>query len=87
MKRLFLLAAGMFAMGCDDYFFAGLLPRISDSLHTSIALTAQGLTAFGIAYVVSVPICAFVLARKPVRRVLIIALVVFIASNVVGVKK
>jgi len=82
MKRLLFLAVGMFAMGCDDYVFAGLLPNISASLHTSIAATAQGCAVFGIAYVMSIPLCAFLLARKPARLVLITALVVFIASNV-----
>jgi predicted MFS family arabinose efflux permease len=82
MKRLFFLAAGMFAMGCEDYLFAGLLPGISASLHTSIVAAAQGCAVFGIAYIVSVPICAFLLSRKSVRHVLITALVVFIAGNV-----
>src|SRR5437879_1254935 len=83
VKRLFFLAAGMFALGCDDYVFAGLLPSISTSLHTSIALAAQGCTAFGIAYVLSTPLCAFLLSKKPARHVLIMALVVFIAGNVI----
>ncbi len=81
MSRLFFLAAGMFALGCEDYLFAGLLPGISRSLHTSVVAVAQGCASFGLAYVLSVPLCAFILSRKPVRSVLILALLLFIAGN------
>ncbi len=83
MKRLFFLAAGMFAMGCEDYLFAGLLPNIAASLHSSVVAVAQGCAIFGLAYILSIPLCAFLLSKKTVRHVLIIALVLFIAGNVV----
>lgn len=81
MNRLFFLAAGMFAMGCEDYLFAGLLPGLSTSLHTSVVAVAQGCVSFGLAYILSIPLCAFLLSKKPARHVLITALVVFIAGN------
>ena len=81
MKRLFYLAAGMFALGCDDYVFAGLLPSISASLHISTAVAAQACSVYGITFVMSAPICIFLLARRPTRQVLIWALLVFIAGN------
>lgn len=83
MKRLFFLAAGMFAMGCEDYLFAGLLPGLSESLDTSIVAVAQGCVALGVAYLVSIPLCACLLARYSGRMVLIAALVVFIFGNVI----
>src|SRR4051812_49986017 len=82
MKRLFFLAAGMFVMGCEDYLFAGLLPGISASLHASVVAVAQGCTAFGLAYLLSMPLCAFLLSRNSVRHVLITALALSIAGNV-----
>lgn len=82
MKRIFFLAAGMFALGCEDYLFAGLLPGLSVSLHTSVVAVAQGCAVFGVAYLLSVPVCAFLLSRKPARKVLITALLLFIAGNV-----
>ncbi len=81
MNRLFFLAAGMFAMGCEDYLFAGLLPGISVTLHSSIVAVAQGCAIFGLAYIVSIPLCAFLLSRRPTRQVLISALVIFISGN------
>jgi predicted MFS family arabinose efflux permease len=81
MSRLLFLAAGMFALGCDDYIFAGLLPGISASLHASVPLVAQGSVAFGVAYLVAAPLCLLLLARWGVRQVLVAALSVFIAGN------
>ena len=83
MKRLLFLAAGMFAMGFEDYLFAGLLPSIGVSLHAGIVAVAQGSVTFGLAYILSVPLCAFLLSRKSVRHVLVLALVLFIAGNAI----
>ena len=83
MKRLFFLASGMFAMGFEDYLFAGLLPGISVSLHTSVVAVAQGCAIFGLAYVLSIPLCAFMLSKRPARHVLITALLLFIAGNMI----
>lgn len=82
LRRLYFLAAGMFAMGCEDYVFAGLLPALSTSLHTSVVAVAQGCAGFGIAYIVSIPLCAFLLAKNSARKVLILALSIFITGNV-----
>ena len=82
MNRLFFLAAGMFVMGCEDYLFAGLLPGIGASLQTSVAAVAQGCAIFGLAYILSMPLCAFLVSKKTVRYVLIVALVLSIAGNV-----
>lgn len=76
------LAAGMFTLGCDDYVVAGLLPGLGASLHTSMAGAAQGITAFNFTYMVCAPAFAIALARQPARRVLLAALVVFAAGNV-----
>ena len=70
-------------MGSEDYVFAGLLPSISDSLHTNVVAVAQGCTTFGLAYILSIPLCAFLLSRNPVKRVLTAALILFIAGNLI----
>ncbi len=80
-KGLFYLAAGMFAMGCEDYLFAGLLPGLSKSLGSSIVMVAQGCVVFGLAYLASIPFCAILLSRQNARSILITALVVFITGN------
>ncbi|MNK77598.1 Purine efflux pump PbuE [compost metagenome] len=82
MRSLLFLAAGMFVMGCDDYVVAGLLPGLSASLGTSMAGAAQGITAFSFTYLVCAPFFAILLARKPARQVLLLALAIFAVGNV-----
>lgn len=77
------LAAGMFALGCDDYIFAGLLPGISASFQSSIAGAAQGITVYGMTYVGALPICVYLLTKKAARPILLLALTVFIAGNLI----
>jgi predicted MFS family arabinose efflux permease len=72
----------MFVMGCDDYVVAGLLPGLSASLGTSMAGAAQGITAFSFTYLVCAPAFAILLARKPARQVLVMALAIFAVGNV-----
>jgi predicted MFS family arabinose efflux permease len=81
MKRVFFLAAGMFALGSEDYLFPGLLPGISTSLRASVVSVAQGCTVFGVAYLLSVPLCAYLLSKRPAQSVLIMALVLFLTGN------
>ena len=81
MKKLIFLAVGMFTMGCSTYIIAGLLPGISSTLGSSIAVTAQGISAFGITYVICAPVFAVLLANKPARLILLIALTVFAVGN------
>ena len=82
MKRLVFLALGMFAVGVDRYIIAGLLPDLGRALHASLPTVGQGVTAFDLAYLVSAPVFAVLLARKPARRVLVTALSVFVLGNV-----
>ncbi len=79
---LLFLAAGMFTMGCDDYVVAGLLPGLSRSLGTSMVGAAQGITAFSFTYLVCAPLFAVLLARRPARQILALALAIFAAGNV-----
>lgn len=77
MKNFLFLAAGIFALGCDDYIYAGLLPGISESLHTSIAAAAQGSSVYGIGYVGALPLCVYLLSKRPVPQILLLALLTF----------
>ena len=70
-------------MGFEDYLFPGLLPGISDSLHTNVVAVAQGCTIFGLAYIMSVPLCAYMLSKRPVRHVLVTALGLFMIGNMI----
>jgi predicted MFS family arabinose efflux permease len=81
MKRLIFLGAGMFAIGCDNYVIAGLLPGIGATLNASEATVGQGVTAFDLTYLVSAPAFAVLLAGRSVRTVLLAALTLFTFGN------
>ncbi|MGE0171934.1 MAG: MFS transporter [Oligoflexales bacterium] len=83
MTQLIFFAMGMFTMGCSSYIIAGLLPKISSTLGATTAATGQGVAAFGLTYVVCAPVFAVLLAKKPARRILLLALAVFAMGNVV----
>ncbi len=78
---LFFLAAAMFVMGCDDYIVAGLLPGLGATLNASMAGVAQGITVFNLMYMVCAPAFAVALANKPARLVIVAALAIFAAGN------
>lgn len=83
MMKFVFLSAGMFALGCEDYIFAGLLPGVSDSFGSSITAAAQGISVHEMAYVGALPVCVFLLTKKSARDVLLLALLTFILGNLI----
>jgi predicted MFS family arabinose efflux permease len=81
-RRLIVLALGMFALGTDSFVVAGILPMVSESMHISVALAGQMVTLYAISYAVLSPVVAAAFAHWPRKRLLLSALVVFIAGNV-----
>lgn len=85
-RRLWILAAGMFAIGTDSFVIAGLLPQVSRDLGISIAEASQLVTAYAASYAIcTIPLATFT-SQLPRRRILLFALAIFITGNVfVGV--
>lgn len=81
MRKIIFLAAGMFALGLDAYVIAGLLPQISQTFNVSNAQTGQAVTVFTLFYALAAPIFAALLAGKPVRLILVSALIIFSLAN------
>ncbi|GAA1702218.1 MFS transporter [Fodinicola feengrottensis] len=82
MRRVLLLAIGSLALGLDAYVVAGLLPVMAMNLHYSVAALGQLVTAFTLSYALLSPFAAAFFAGRPMRTVLLIALVVFSLGNV-----
>ncbi|MFI9556063.1 MFS transporter [Nonomuraea endophytica] len=80
-SRLYPLAVGNFAVGTGMFVTAGLLPPISSDLHISVAAAGQLATVFALAYAILSPVLAALTAKLPRKRLLLIALVVFILGN------
>jgi predicted MFS family arabinose efflux permease len=82
VRRVYPLAAGMFALGLDAYVLAGVLPEISGDLHSDISRTGLVVTAFTLAYALGSPVLATLTANWPRQRVLVGALLLFTLANV-----
>lgn len=71
----------MFALGFDDYVMAGLLPEIGTTFKISDSQSGQAVSVFILSYALAAPIFATLLAGKPVRKILVVALAVFSVAN------
>ncbi|MGP3964601.1 MFS transporter [Nonomuraea sp. 3N208] len=80
--RLFPLAVGNFAIGTGMFVTAGLLPPISADLAISPSAAGQLMTVFALAYAVLSPPLAALTARLPRKRLLLLAIGIFVLGNV-----
>ncbi|MCA7991776.1 MFS transporter [Burkholderia cepacia] len=80
-RRLLVLALGMFALGTDSFVVAGILPQISHAFRASIGATGQMTTAYALTYALLAPTIAALAASIPRKRLLLIGLGLFVASN------
>jgi predicted MFS family arabinose efflux permease len=81
MERICVLALGMFALGLDAYVVAGLLPGIGASFGIAPGEAGQTVTVFTLTYALAAPVCATLLAGRPIRKILALALAIFAAAN------
>lgn len=82
--RLTLLAGGAFAVGTSAYVVAGLLPEIAAELGVTIAAAGQLTTVFALAYALGAPVLATLLGRRERRGLLVAALVLAAAGNLLS---
>ena len=82
---VFWLAVATFAIGTEAFVIAGLLPVIATDMQISAAATGQLVTAYALAYAVGSPILAVAFNNLDRRNVLTLALVAFIAGNLLAV--
>ena len=83
MKNLFFLILGMFTVSSSSFMIAGLLPKISQTLGQPISIASQGITAFSLTYLFSAPLFSIAFANKSSKRVLQLALIVFLLGNLI----
>lgn len=81
--RLWPLIVAAVSLGIDAYVLAGVLPRIADSLATTVAMIGLGVTAFTAAYALAGPLLSGRLTRGSTARALLIALGLFNLGNLV----
>jgi predicted MFS family arabinose efflux permease len=76
------LTIGSFALGLDAFVVAGILPIMSANLHHSVSAIGQMVTVFTLSYALLSPVFSTLLTGRSLRAVLLVALVVFTAGNV-----
>lgn len=81
---IYFIALGAFSLGMASYITAGLIPLIQNDFHISIALTAQLVTIFTLAYGVGSPIVVALSPEHKQRSILLLALFIFSISNIIS---
>lgn len=81
MAVVVLVALGAFALGMASYMTAGLIPLIQSSFAVPLAVAAQLVTAFTLAYGLGSPVAVAVLPPQGQRTALLVALAIFVAAN------
>jgi predicted MFS family arabinose efflux permease len=83
-RPLLVLAIGTFAIGTDAFVIGGMLPAVARGLGVSTSSAGLLVTAFAVAYALGAPILAAVGGRLARRPLLVAALTVFVAANVLA---
>ena len=83
-RRLLPLAVVTFAVGTDSLVIAGLLPAIAGDLRVSVSTAGQLVTVFALTYAFAAPVLAAVTGNLDRRTLLLTALGVFVAGNVLA---
>lgn len=78
---VYLIAVGAFALGMASYVTAGLMPLIAGAFSVSVAMAAQLVTAFTLAYGLGSPLAVALLPAQAQRSGLLVALAVFVLAN------
>jgi len=79
-----MLAVGMFAIGTDNFVVAGILRGVAESLDTTIGLAGQMVTVYALSFAVMAPVMAAVAGGWPRKLLLVSALGIFVAGNVIS---
>lgn len=78
---IYLIALGAFALGMASYVTAGLIPMIEASFAVSVAVAAQLVTSFTLAYGLGSPIFVALTPAHRQRAGLLLALGLFVIAN------
>ncbi|MFD1542417.1 MFS transporter [Nonomuraea guangzhouensis] len=82
VRGLLPLALATFAVGTDAFVMAGLLPAIAADLEVGMPAAGQLVTVFALTLAVAAPILSWLLSPLDRRKVLQLALIVFVIGNV-----
>ena len=79
---IYLLSLCSFAFGLSEFIAAGLLSPMARDLHASVAAAGGAIAAYALGAAIGAPILTAMLARRPVRQVLVATMAVLAAGSV-----
>lgn len=80
-RPVLLLSMGTFALGTDAFVISGVLPRIAQGLGVGLGAAGQLITIFSAVYALAAPVLAVLTGNWDRRRVLLLAMSVFVIAN------
>jgi len=82
--RLFSLALATFVTGTAENIIVGILPGIAPGLNVSVSAAGQLTSIFSITFALTAPLALVLTTRFERKAILVFALGVFIASNIIA---
>ncbi|NKC22898.1 MFS transporter [Ochrobactrum oryzae] len=82
--RLFVLALATFVTGTAENIIVGILPGVAPSLNVSVSIAGQLTSIFSITFALTAPLALIITTRFERKVILVFALGVFIASNIIA---
>ena len=82
--RVLMVTLGSFALGTDAFVVAGILPEIARDMHVTGAISGQLETIFSLTVAIGSPILVTFLGNIPPKRLILLSLALFIASNLLA---
>ncbi|WP_181442516.1 MFS transporter [Streptomyces tateyamensis] len=79
------MALGTFALGTDAFVISGVLSQVGNSLGVSLGMAGLLITAFSAVYAISAPVSAVLTGNMGRKRVMQLALTIFVIANVAAV--
>jgi DHA1 family inner membrane transport protein len=81
---LLALAVGAFGIGTTEFVVTGLLPQIAGTYGVSVPTAGWLATGYALGVMLGAPVMAVAGARAPRKRMLMIAMVLFTAGNLLS---
>ncbi|WP_246315322.1 MFS transporter [Paenibacillus foliorum] len=81
---IYILMIGVFFTATSELVVAGILNILADQMHVSVALAGQLITSYSLAFAIGTPIIVTLTARIGRKKLLLIAMFVFIIGNLLS---
>ncbi|MGZ7442301.1 MFS transporter [Paenibacillus sp. TH7-28] len=83
--KIYVLAIVSFLVGTSEFVIAGILDMVASDIGVSVAAAGQLISVYSLAYAIGTPILIALTARMERRKLMLAALALFFAGNVITV--